>query len=253
MSRATRRHRARTGQSQRGFTLLELLAAMVLALFLLGGLLSIVQTNRRVYAAQTNLSQQEDSERFAMLVLGEVIQGAGFFPNPLTTTAATAFPNAAGPFASPGQFVTGTGDGSGTGAASDTVTIQFNALSTDGLVNCDGSANSGATAVQTINAFSINANQQLVCQVTTGAVVGAVVPLVDNVAAMQITYGVLTTTTPNATVDTYKKASQMTAADWQNVASVKIRLRINNALSATQAGQPATVSLTRVICLLARA
>ncbi len=77
---------------QRGFTLVELLVALLIGLFLVGGLLTIVQDNRRTFSSQNQLSQLQDAERVAMTMITDVIQSAGYFPDPTTNTAASALP-----------------------------------------------------------------------------------------------------------------------------------------------------------------
>src|SRR5882724_3615425 len=71
---------------QRGFTLLEIMVAMAIGLFLTGALLTIVQTNKAVFANQNLLEQMQDSQRMAMTLMADVIQSAGYFPDPTTNT-----------------------------------------------------------------------------------------------------------------------------------------------------------------------
>src|SRR5271167_1339968 len=98
-------HKKRRALPQRGFTLIEILVALMIGLFLLGGLLTIVQANRAVFGNQSQLAQLQDSERMAMTILAEVIQSAGYFPDPTTNTLTTTL-TAAAPFAV-GQSVYG--------------------------------------------------------------------------------------------------------------------------------------------------
>ena len=85
-------HSART---QRGFTLVELMVTVGIALFLLYGLVTIVETVRRTSLDQQSLAQLQDQQRFAMTVLTDVIQAGGYFPDPTTWTPATSLPAAA--------------------------------------------------------------------------------------------------------------------------------------------------------------
>ena len=64
----------------RGFTLVELLVSLLIGLFLLGGLLTLVQNNKRTFTTQNSLAQLQDGERLAMSVMTDVIQTAGYFP-----------------------------------------------------------------------------------------------------------------------------------------------------------------------------
>ncbi len=250
MKTAAPRHLSRSG-SQGGFTLPELLVALVLSVFLLGGLFFMTQMNKKAFQAQANLSQQNDTQIFAMTVLNEVITSTGYFPNPVTQQASSVFLVSA-PFTTAGQSVTGTGSATGTGTGSDTLSVAFYAAAADNLINCDGSVSTGATPQVYINAFSINASNQLVCKVTAGATVGTAVPIADSVSSLQVLYGIRTN--PNATstsIDTFKPASSMAATDWLNVISVQVTLVFNN--TKTNGVGPDTISLTRTIALMNKA
>ena len=72
--------------AERGFTLIEILIALLIGLFLLGALLTIVQANRTVFGNQNKLAQLQDGERMAMTMMADVIQSAGYFPDPTTNT-----------------------------------------------------------------------------------------------------------------------------------------------------------------------
>src|ERR1700722_20229317 len=72
---------------QRGFTMVELMVALLIGLFLLGGLLTLVQDNRRTFSSQSQMAQLQDSERLAMSMMTDVIQQAGYFPDPTNNSA----------------------------------------------------------------------------------------------------------------------------------------------------------------------
>jgi len=74
-------HRA-ASRGDRGFTLIELMIALLIGVFLLGALLTIVQTNRTVFGDQNKMAQLQDGERMAMTMMADVIQSAGYFPQP---------------------------------------------------------------------------------------------------------------------------------------------------------------------------
>jgi len=65
---------------------------VLIGLFLLGGLMTLVQDNRRTFSSQNMLSQLQDSERLAMTMMTDVIQAGGYFPDPTTNTAISALP-----------------------------------------------------------------------------------------------------------------------------------------------------------------
>ena len=79
-------NRMRPARNARGFTLVELMVTVAIALFLLGGLLTIVQTVRQSNISQQALAQLQDEQRFTITVITDAIQSAGYFANPLTDT-----------------------------------------------------------------------------------------------------------------------------------------------------------------------
>ena len=81
----------------------------------------------------------------------------------------------------------------------------------------------------------------------------AAVPLVSGVQSLKILYGVKTDfTLDNGAVDSYLQASEMTAANWNNVISVTVTLTFLNPL-AGQPNQPATIAVQRVVGVMNRA
>ena len=82
----------RLGRAQLGFTLVELMITVAIALFLLGGLVTILQNVRSAYNNQQSLSQLQDQQRFAMTVITDVIQAGGYFPDPVAWTPTSSLP-----------------------------------------------------------------------------------------------------------------------------------------------------------------
>jgi type IV pilus assembly protein PilW len=242
---------------QQGFTLVELLVAMLLALFLIGGLLTIESSTRKTFGNQSQLSQLQDDERLAMTLIAEVVESGGYFPNPTTTTLNNALP-ATGVFANAGQAVYGTHTSA---TVPDTLYVRYvTAGATDGMINCSGGSGTAGTFV---NEFAIDVNNELTCTINgantialvggrTVQAVGATVPA--GVTNMQILYGVKTNfAVTNTSADSYLTAAQMTAADWQNVISVQVTLTFSNPLFG-QVGQTSpTISFTRTICVMSKA
>ena len=72
-----------------GYTLVELMVTVAIALFLLGGLITIVQNIRQANLNQQALAQLQDEQRFAMTVIADAIQTGGYFADP--TVGATNF------------------------------------------------------------------------------------------------------------------------------------------------------------------
>src|SRR5438552_1840764 len=101
-------------RNTRGFSLVELMVSIAVALFLVGGVVSMLASTRHTYKNQSQLSQLQDDQRLAMTLIANVVQSAGYYPDPILMTAATEFK--AGPviftgqslsFAADGQSITG--------------------------------------------------------------------------------------------------------------------------------------------------
>jgi type IV pilus assembly protein PilW len=232
--------------SQQGYSLVELSVAVVIALFLLGGLFTLWQNTRRTYATQNQLAQLQDGQRLAMTMIGDVIQEAGYFPDPLLNNAAGEF-GVSPPFVNIGQSVFGTAPG---GAQGDTITVRYVTAGGDGVMKCTGQTDT--TGQTYVNTFSVDAANELQCQVNN-VNSGQPVTLVAKVQSMQIWYGVQTNTAvAGNTVDSYLRANEMAPNDWNNVISVRVQLNFVNPLSG-QPGQPATIPFIRVVAVMNKA
>jgi len=234
-----------TTRTQRGFSLVEVMVSIAIALFLLAGLMTITQNNRRAFGNQSQLAQLQDAERTAMTMITNVIQRAGYFPDPYGPTGNTptsVFP-VTGQFATAGQSVVG--------AAGDSISVRYVTTGNDNLISCSGSTNPGAQTVWT-NQFSVIGNQ-LVCTLSTNGGAGVPYPLVSNVTQLDILYGVKRNAAASGnSVDSYVKAADMTAADWTNLISVQVTLTFlytpgQDAPGAFGQGQTQKITFTRVI------
>jgi len=254
---------------QGGFSLVELSVAMVIALFLVAGLFTLEQSTRKTSSQQTQLAQLQDNERLAMTIMTDVIQNAGFFADPSTSTAVGSLPTAPAPtfFQTAGQAVYGTTTG-----GLDSIYVQYmsEGSRTDGLILCNGQPTTdvaiGNPGIAYINQFSIQQDPttkvwQLACTVSTNiastvtALTATPVVLVEGIEKLQILYGLATAGTNGNSVDTYWTATQI-AADittnrWLQVSSVKVVLTFTNPLKG-QAGQANTINFERVIGIMNR-
>jgi len=245
--------RARRGAPlQRGFTLVELMVTVAIALFLLYGLVTIVQTFRRTSLDQQSLAQLQDQQRFAMTVLTDVIQAGGYFPDPTLWTPTLSLP-AAAPFGQ-GQPFFGTHNAAAPG---DTIGVRYRTALNDGVINCTGGTNTAFNPDHLYtNSFSISPPTAGQPQALQCSLDGAnPVPLVSGVTNLTIYYGVKRNfAVTDYNVDTYLTADQMLNTDWDNVSSVRIILTFTNPLyKAPGGGQPQFITFDRVVQVMARA
>ncbi|MGO9935752.1 MAG: PilW family protein [Steroidobacteraceae bacterium] len=252
--------------AQRGFTLVELMIALLMAVLLMFALVEMVQGMRNAYNAQSGMSQLQDDQRMAMTFLSNAIQSAGYYTLAASpgNSAAVSLP-VLSPFATAGQSVYGTGTWA---SAQDTITVRYMTAGADGITNCAGVQS--AVAATFVNTFSIDAYGDLNCSVativgatttttTTQLISGSTVAgkLVRGVVGMQIYYGVQTIAANATSVDTYLDGPTVnTGSYWMiaapagtvnNVISVKVTLTFLN----PQYGQPGqtnqNIAFTRVI------
>jgi type IV pilus assembly protein PilW len=236
----------RGARGARGFTLVELMIAIAIALFLIGGILTLVQSTRNAFATQTTLAQFQDNQRLTMTFMAEVIESAGYFPRPdLNTVGAVlppvVLPPPVGAFTVAGQGVLG--------SVGDTITVRFGAGLNDNVFGCNGAQNLAVNPYDVfISTFSVDpVNQQLVCTLTNGAGPQAPVILVNQVTNLQAVYGVKRSPADTGScTDTYLSTAQMLATDWPNVCSITVTVTFVNPTSKT--GAP--VSITRVIAVM---
>src|ERR1700759_3022266 len=89
-----RRLEIRTSRhGQRGFSLVELSIALLIALFLLGGLITMLMGTKRSSGTQTAMSQLQENQRVAMTLITNVLQKAGYFPYPTTAFVGQSLSN----------------------------------------------------------------------------------------------------------------------------------------------------------------
>jgi len=232
----------------RGFTLIELMIAITVAVFLIGGLLMMVQSTRNTFAAQGQLAQLQDNERLVLTFMTEVIEAAGYFPNPGANTSTAVMPIAA-PFAAAGQAVFGNFNANP--LVPDDVTIRYGAGPADDVFNCRGTKNAVAPYDTFVNRFWVKnpntANPVLTCTFSSGASPAADVPLVNGVKNLKIIYGVKRNPVDTQScADTYLNANQMTPADWSNVCTVKVTVSFINPLDPNKP----VIDITRVIAVM---
>jgi type IV pilus assembly protein PilW len=233
--------------SQQGFTLIELMIAVTVGLFLIGGMLMMVQSTRNAFGNQNALAQLQDNERLVMTFMAEVVEAAGYFPDPVHNVATGVLPVAV-PFATAGQSVYGTYNGA---SPYDSVYVRYAAAVNDNVFNCKGLINTGAAIDVFVNRFWINTadpnNPVLTCTVISNTIPapGFNVALVNGVKQLSIWYGVKRNPVDTGScADSYVRGDSMTVADWTAVCSIKMTVYFTNPINAS------VIQITRVIAVM---
>jgi type IV pilus assembly protein PilW len=261
-------HSARVRFGQRGFSIVELSIAMLIAIFLLGGLVTLVIGTRRTSSTQTAVNELQDNERIAMTLITNIVQQAGYFPYPtppqsqsLSSFAAEA--NLGGVTLPGGQVLA---DQYNAGAPGDAFAVRFFAPALDTLktvIDCSGQSNTTASTNYSFsNVFlvaQVNGTWWLQCQsrVNNNGTLGTVltVNLIPNVTNISVLYGVGSSTAgDDNSVVQYLNGGQMSATNWLNVTAVKVTLTFLVPAYGTTGGQMSTQTtfFTRVIPIMSR-
>jgi type IV pilus assembly protein PilW len=228
-----------------GFTLIELMIAITITLFLVAGVVGIVMSVRGTFKTQDGLTQIQETQRFFLTAVDNTVRLAGYFVNPLVDTSTSALPatttaNPDGTIFIAGQSIGGT---TGSGANSDSVNVRYQVANNDGLMNCQGDTNSTGASLVWSNSFAVNASHQLTCTISVnGGAPGTPVILVDNVATVKILYGV--DTDGDNSVDKYLSSADVVAASckdktpaplncWLAVSSVQLTITLLDPVNST--------------------
>jgi len=206
------------GTRARGFTLVELMIALVVGLLLLAGVLQVLLGNRTSFEAQRARSNLQENARLVTFVLDNTVAHAGHH----TELAPSAYS---------GLFTASSVSGSPTFASeavvagiynengNDAVRIRFQAEG--GLHDCRGTR-IGLPDAPAIADFELYvSNGALLCRIIGG---GSPQPLVENVERFKVRYGV--DRDNDLGVDTY--VSNLSAADSTNVLSVRVQLLLKS-------------------------
>ena len=265
---------------QGGYSLVELMVAIVIALFLIAGVIVMEQSVHNSYADRTGLSKLDDDERFTMTLLTDIVQTAGYYPDPAITSQAMSLPTqtttAGNTAADPLTFAAGqtlyglhkTTSSGGTNYDVDTLAVRFMTASGDGTPLCDGSTNTSGGNIVYTNYFYIQTapdpdpskppDSFLYCDLEAGSTWNTPVQLVKNVEYMQISYGLHVpsatggTTAADNSVNAYIPSADMQPSYWSEVTAVRIAVTFVNPLQ-NEAGQPQSVAFTKVIDVMNRA
>jgi type IV pilus assembly protein PilW len=257
-------------RGQRGFSIIELAVAMVIAVFLLAGLFSVLQGNMDTSSEQTAIAQLQDNERFAMQIFTNMIESAGFYPtaNPAGVPNPPGYLDTALPAdgTGSGSFEAGQALSGGTnGTGNDILYSRFTTNPNDGVSSCLGHTNPGFGPLFKNKLFVDTTQNALMCTddngVTSVALVGGVTNVTFlwgvNTAASLPNQGSCPATTYLVTADYLT----LTPLQQTNVCTVQVTLTFTNPLyqlipngpvTPGQQGKP-TIQFSKVIAVMAKA
>ena len=212
---------------QRGFTLVELLIALAISLFLLAALVQIMASSTQTYRAHEGVSRIQEGGRFAMEIIGRQIRSAGYHSNSVSQNLGadlTTWPlNQAANYAI---------DGSNNNGANNTDILNIRYYIPDDCAAADcltvpvpmtGVIPSGDWIRVT---FQTDVDRVLRCQIFDSAGndrSSGDQPLLEGVADMQIIYGINLGGNMR-----YESANTIDASEWPNVVSVRLNLTLDS-------------------------
>jgi type IV pilus assembly protein PilW len=259
----------RPHHGQHGFSMIELVVAMVVAVFLLAGLFTVLQGNMDTSTEQTALAQLQDNERFAMQIYTNMIESAGYYPTlspagaqNVSTVVLPVDGTTNGTFQTAGQGLTGGSNGSG----GDMLMSRFMTNPGDGVSSCLGRT-TPTTGSPTIykNQLQVDATTNtLKCSDGNGVSSVALVSGVQNVTLLWGVNTQATTANSNCPANAY-----LATADYLNlspllqtsVCMVQVTLTFTNPLyQLTPGGRVTpgqqklpTIQFTKVIAVMVKA
>ncbi len=210
----------------RGFTLLELLIALLIGSIVIAVVGGLFLANSNTFRAVDDSSRLQENGRFALQTISRIVRQAGFVPADVVQNASVSNQNDAFPLGLRGRtsvalpvvagttFISGTDGTNSADHYSDTLTLAFRPAPTGGtssgeIVDCSGTPRTAAllpgnirprdqTSAPIVNTFFVapspNAasGNSLWCSVSTdgGATAASVSELIAGVDSFQVLYGI---------------------------------------------------------------
>jgi type IV pilus assembly protein PilW len=207
-------------RTQQGLSLIELMVAVAISLLMMSSFIVSLLNMKTTFVTQDALAQLQDNERLAVTILTNTVHAAGYVADPKNNLASDIFVanTGYGTYGSFGaqQYLSGT---AGSVGNPESFSVRF--MWTNGIIDCTGQTST--TGALRINTFTINAANELVCSTDGGA---TWLPIISNVSAMNVLYGVATGGGSNVT--RYVASGDMSAALWPNVKTMRITLQMMN-------------------------
>lgn len=216
--------------NQRGFSLVELMIAVMLSLVLLGAVIQVFLSSRQTYELSDDLSRIQENGRFSLEFLAQNIRMAGYSPGGQENQL--SFLNTAC-----AEFNPCTDDGGANN--SDRIAVRLNPPPDDGSeIDCTGAAVGADDEIANVYYVTREAGtgiNRLTCRgfnITNNAWIAPEQPLIDGIDNMQFLYGV--DTSANGTGVTQYVSSEA-VTDWGMIKAVRVGLLIGSGTASGSA------------------
>ncbi|MES9992270.1 MAG: PilW family protein [Candidatus Thiodiazotropha sp.] len=226
---------SRSQHHQHGFSLISLMIASAIGLFIVGGIGKIYIDGKNAFNARAAIAAATESYRFTFQEMRRnlIMAGRGIATSDDSASAYTDAQSDQGLRTFPAVDRTPDGIVSGTQQSDDgwspapqessIVAIRYASGPTPcGADNLDMSA--GTVTVR----FIVNETGDLNCQVFQNNALFDSQPIAAGVAQMRALYGVDTDAEPDGVANRYLTAAEVTSLNWMNVVSIRIGLVVNS-------------------------
>lgn len=208
-------HRMQRPGTQQGFTIIELMVAMVLGLLLMAVAIQIFVGNRDTYRYNNNLARLQENGRFAFDQIAQVVRMTAYQGD---SPAAWVL----GPMSQANGGVTPLAGTDNATNGSDTFALTYQGSADNFIKDCQG-ANVAAGSIVT-NTYALDANNQLTCAVILDGAAAVTRLVIDGVEAMHVLYGVDTDSDDAA--NQYVSAGNV--ADMEDVVSIRLSMLLRS-------------------------
>ncbi|MBL7252276.1 PilW family protein [Alloalcanivorax sp. C16-2] len=208
----------RTSNHMAGFSLVELMVAMLLGLLITAAAVSLFSTNQRTFALQQAMSESQEQGQLALRFIAQDLQLTGYMDDQV---AATDFP---GVHLATFLGMPPSSDGGNEG--NDRLTISHH-----GLTDCTGTGLTPAAMTEVVNTYWVDDDGNLKCR---GNLSSDDVILLQDVRGFQVLYGV------DQLVDAVPFAARYVTADnvaGDQVVAVKVALLLEKPLPSMEGAQ----------------
>ena len=230
----------KTRRTQAGLSMIELMIGILLASLIIAGVLYIFNGSRASSLLIEAESKMLDEAQFAMENMNSVIRMAGYTMDPFAGIDSIVT-NAGSPTVT-ADVVQGTEGGSD---APDTIKVWYEGNDDGSVFDCHGETvdEDGTTGngILRSNEYFISATGSLSCVRDTGNAQ----PLINDVADLQILYGIDTDSTADGSVNMYKHAGELSVDERLRIVTVMLSLT----LEATIVGDTMKKTFTSEIYL----
>ncbi|MDE1464089.1 PilW family protein [Spartinivicinus poritis] len=233
-----------TFTKQQGFTLIELMIALTLGLFLSGAALMMYVANKNTYGTIVDNSHLQENARYAQKFIQESIMRAGWRVITASGEIETFTPGTAADLKDPGwkvdQFITAINNHKGGSGEepiedSDILFTRYYGSSTDQTMqDCSGTAHANSQVVTEI--LFVNKKFELKCRIVVDNAIEKTITLISGVENLQLLFGADTDKSQDYIANSYMNAADVTSKKlWEKIVSVRIGLLVTSGIFSSNA------------------